>query len=311
MRKRLSPGMVLGTVAVVFACTGSATAGSLITSGKIKDGTIRGRDIKKGTITTDRLASSVRRQLLKTGTPGPAGPKGEKGDTGATGATGPTLQASPPQKGDTGPAGKDGANPATLVASSGDAGWAFVGGGGQTSSYPSASFAGGELRLQGGFDGTTPSGAIGIAHAYNNVPLSSLSALSYDFRLLKRPAGDSATAPTIHVTVNNANTGKAGGFTNFVFEPYVQGQFGLNQRYTLDALAGKWWATRATAGFDQGHPASWADVINKNPDATISAISIDNGNSSSGPIPADQFAAGADNVIVGFGSSFTRYDFGG
>jgi len=26
---------------------------------------------------------------------------------------------------------------------------------------------------------------------------------------------------------------------------------------------------------------------------------------------ADQFAADADNLIVGFGSSFTRYDFGG
>ena len=27
--------------------------------------------------------------------------------------------------------------------------------------------------------------------------------------------------------------------------------------------------------------------------------------------PADQFAAGVDNVIVGFGNDFTRYDMGG
>jgi hypothetical protein len=310
MRKRLSPGMVLGVVAVVLACTGSATAGSLITSGKIKDGTIRGRDIKKGTITSERLASSVRRQLLKTGKPGAAGPKGDTGATGATGATGPTVQGSAPQKGDTGPAGRHGVNPATLVAASGDAGWAFVGGG-SPSSYPTAGFSGGELRLQRGFDKDTPIGAIGITHMYDNVPLSSLKALGYDVRVLKRPAADSSTAPTIHVTVTHADTGTPSGFTNFVFEPYVQGPFGLDQRYSIDALAGKWWATRATGTIDQRHPASWADVIDANPHATISAISVDNGNSSSGPIPADEFAAGADNVIIGFGPSFTRYDFGG
>src|SRR3954451_2516492 len=106
MRKHLSPGMILGVIAVVFACSGSAFAGSLITSGKIKDGTIRGRDIKKGTITSDRLASSVRKELLKAGKPGPAG---AKGDTGAPGSTGATVQGSAPQKGDTGPTGKDGA----------------------------------------------------------------------------------------------------------------------------------------------------------------------------------------------------------
>src|SRR3954468_12385343 len=109
MRKHLSPGVILGAIAVVFACTGSAAAGSLITSGKIKDGTIQGRDIKKGTITSDRLAGSVRKQLLKAG---PAGAKGDTGATGATGSTGATVQGSAPQKGDTGPAGKDGANPA-------------------------------------------------------------------------------------------------------------------------------------------------------------------------------------------------------
>src|SRR5262245_17652347 len=105
MRKRLSPGMILGVFAVVLACTGSATAGSLITSGKIKDGTIRGRDIRKGTITTDRLSTGIRRHLLNAGTNGPKGDKGDKGDTGPAG---PTLQGSAPQpgaKGDTGPAG--------------------------------------------------------------------------------------------------------------------------------------------------------------------------------------------------------------
>ena len=119
------------------------------------------------------------------------------------------------------------------------------------------------------------------------------------------------SAPTIHVTVLKANTGTASGFTNFVFEPYMQSDFGLNQRFSLDALAGTWWATRAAGGIAQATPGSWADVIAKNPDATISAISIDNGGSSSNTIPADQFTAGVDNVLVGFGSAFTRYDLGG
>jgi hypothetical protein len=303
MRKRLSPGVILGIFAVVLASTGSAAAGSLITSGKIKDGTIQGKDIKKGTITSDRFASGIRNQLLKAGTPGP---KGDKGDNGSTA----TLQGSAPQKGEAGAAGKDAANPATLVAAAGDAGWAFVGGGG-TTPYPTASLTGGELRLQGGFDASTPSGAIGIAHAYDNVPLSSLKTLSYDFRIFKRPANNSVSAPTIHITLLKANTGTPSGFTNLVFEPYVQGDFGLNQPYSLDALAGKWWATRAAGGVNQANPATWADVIAHNPDATISAISIDNGGSSGNTIPADQFAAGADNVLVGFGSAFTRFDFGG
>ena len=63
MRKRLSPGVILGTIAVVLACTGTAAAGSLITSAKIKDGTIQGRDIKNHTITVSKLATSVQRSL--------------------------------------------------------------------------------------------------------------------------------------------------------------------------------------------------------------------------------------------------------
>jgi hypothetical protein len=261
--------------------------------------------------------------MLKAGTPGAVGPKGDKGDKGEPGATGTNLLGSAPRKGDkgepgtqgpagpAGPAGEDGANPATLVAKSTDAGWTFVGGNNALTPYPSATFAGGELCLQGGFDGNTPSGAIGIAHAYDNAPLSSLKSLSYDFRIVKRPAGNTVSAPTIHITVLHADALRDDGFTNFVFEPYMQGSFGLNQRYSLDALAGQWWATRPAGGIDQAHKATWAQVIAANPDATISAISFDNGGSSADTIDAEDFAAGVDNVVVGFDDTFTRYDFGG
>jgi hypothetical protein len=311
MRLRISPGVTLGVIAVVLGASGSAAAGSLITSAKIKDGTIQGRDIKKGTIATDRLASSVRTQLAKVAQPGP---KGDKGDAGAPGVSGTTLQASPPQKGDKGdkgdpgPAGRDGLNPAVAVTSDQDAGWTFAG------ADPAAHFAGGELRLAGGFDDSTPSGGIGLAHQYAGRRLDTLTALSYDFRVLKRPAGNDVSAPTIHISLLNADlkTPKPDGFTNLVFEPYMQGPIALNQRYSFDTLEGRWWSTRELAdGTGHGNPRTLAEIMAGNPDATISAISIDNGGSSVNTIPGDAFAAGADNLVVGFGSSFTRYDFGG
>ena len=177
MRKHLTPGTVLGIVAVVFACTGSATAGVLITSNSIKDGTIQAREIKKGTISTDRLASSVRTQLAKAGTPGPAGPVVPRGPTTTVQGSAPTpgKEAPTPQKDGApaaGKAGKDGFKPVharrDLTAT---AGWNFVGGGG-ASPYPTASFAGGELRLQGGFDATTPRGAIGLVPGRATTPRS-------------------------------------------------------------------------------------------------------------------------------------------
>jgi hypothetical protein len=94
--KYLKPGWLLGVIAVVLALGGTATASSLITSGNIKDGTIKGRDIKSGTITTDKLSHGVQTSLKKLGAPGPQGPKGDKGDAGAT----TTLQGSAPRPGE-------------------------------------------------------------------------------------------------------------------------------------------------------------------------------------------------------------------
>jgi hypothetical protein len=55
MRKHLSPGVVLGAIAVVLAMSASAVAGTLITSAKIKDGSIANRDIKKGRGLAERV----------------------------------------------------------------------------------------------------------------------------------------------------------------------------------------------------------------------------------------------------------------
>jgi hypothetical protein len=70
--------MVIAIVALIAATTGSAVAASsLITSAKIKNGTIRLADI-----------SSSTQKSLKKGTAGPKGEKGDKGDTGTAGAAG-------------------------------------------------------------------------------------------------------------------------------------------------------------------------------------------------------------------------------
>jgi hypothetical protein len=94
VRKRISPGVVLGVVAIVFSATGSAVAGSLITTSQIKNGTISNRDIRKGTISLNRLTIGTRRAIAKAGKAGPAGPKGDTGATGAPGTT-TTVQGSP------------------------------------------------------------------------------------------------------------------------------------------------------------------------------------------------------------------------
>jgi hypothetical protein len=76
--------------------SGSAVAGSLITSSKIKDGTIQSKDIKKGTISLNRLTPSAQKAIKRAATPGTAGKTGATGATGAAGTDGrTTVQASP------------------------------------------------------------------------------------------------------------------------------------------------------------------------------------------------------------------------
>src|SRR4051794_4491841 len=89
MRKRLSPGVVLGLVAVVFAMSGSAFAASKITSAQIKDGTITAKDIKNEAVTPAKLSNSAMDALG--GETGPAGPSGPAGPAGPQGPAGPSA----------------------------------------------------------------------------------------------------------------------------------------------------------------------------------------------------------------------------
>lgn len=97
----------LGTIAVATALllaggTAGATAGSLITSAKIKDGTIKSVDIRDETIRLRDLSPSVIRFIEAQqgtpgidGQPGVNGRDGNSGTEGIPGATGPQGPAGP------------------------------------------------------------------------------------------------------------------------------------------------------------------------------------------------------------------------
>lgn len=321
MRSTIKTVVVAGSAAALLA-SGTAGAASLITSAKIKDGTILVRDLSKGQ-QLERVQTKNRLAALeqKAGIPGAAGSNGRdgtnglnglKGDAGTKGAAGSNGSAGADghdghdgtngTNGAAGANGVDGVNPARLVAKSGDQGWTFTG-------SPAAKLTGGELRLAGGFDGSTTAGGIGIAHAYD-APLSSLSALSYDVLVHARP--NDLSAPAIHVVLMGAATGTASGFAQLVFEPYQNGGTKVDERKSIDTMTGKWWATRDLPGITRGSLASLDAIKASSPDARIVGISVDNGNTSgSGTIPADALSMGADNLVVGFGSGFDRVDFGG
>ena len=87
--KPRAPGLLIALVVLAVAATsGSAVAGSLITSKQIKDGTLKYKDVDKGARTQLKGA---------TGPQGPQGPQGAQGQPGpATGPAGGALAGSYP-----------------------------------------------------------------------------------------------------------------------------------------------------------------------------------------------------------------------
>jgi hypothetical protein len=73
-------------IAAALLSAGGATAGTLVTGAKIKDGTVTGRDIKDGSL----LAADFKAGQLPAGRPGRDGASGRDGAPGAQGPAGPT-----------------------------------------------------------------------------------------------------------------------------------------------------------------------------------------------------------------------------
>jgi hypothetical protein len=102
--KRLSPGTVLGGVALFLALGGGAYAAIEI---KLSRHSVGYRELKRNSISSGKvrdgslLAIDFRRGQIPAGATGPQGPKGDTGATGAPGATGATGAKGEP--GATGP----------------------------------------------------------------------------------------------------------------------------------------------------------------------------------------------------------------
>ena len=90
MRKRLTPGVVLGIVALVVASTGSAVGASLITGKQVKNSSLTGKDVKNKSLTKKDFRGSVRGRRGPRGLAGPQGPAGQRGATGQQGPPGPS-----------------------------------------------------------------------------------------------------------------------------------------------------------------------------------------------------------------------------
>ena len=314
MRKHLrpTPSMAVAFCALFLALGGSAFAAKHF---------IDGHKIAKGTIPMNRLSKSVQHKLnakLRAGK-GPQGPKGDQGPQGPKGDKGDRGDSGAP-----GAPGAPGANPGVPVvvvpdlgsntapptSGTGDQGFYLTGGGPGCD----ATVARGTLNLTGvGVDSTTVQGACGIAKAFDSVKLNTLKALAYDYSVNVLKGNQ---APGIHITVTGltAHSHFASGFANLDFTPALNGvTVGAQQSYHADGFApgAKWFSTTETNISDPGgqdNPLSLSAFMTDNPDAVITQIALDNGGSSGA---SGNFAAQADNLIIGFGSSFTRYDFGG
>jgi hypothetical protein len=257
-----------------------------------------------------------------TGNTGAQGPKGDTGDTGDTGAQG--QQGQQGQQGPQGPAGQngtDGLNPATAVAQSGDAGWTING----SSTGCSAKLAAGSLQLNGsGTDSSTVQGGCGVIHSFTQ-PLTALTDLTYQWW---NQVDDGVQAPTIHIAVMGANNNSKfnSGFANLVYLPAQSDGITttppLGQDFTADTFGDNalWYSTGGSctganvnncvnsgAG-SQEQPKPLSFFVSNDGNAQIFQISLDGGGSSGSTAP---FQGEADNLLIGFGATNTRFDFGG
>ncbi len=325
---RPSPALAVSLVALFVALGGSAVAATtlLIHTKNIANGAVTNHKLANGAVGLAKLNTQVRSALTSAGTG-----RGIVGSTGGNGAAG--SNGSKGSNGSNGRDGRDGANPATPVidvpaissasgnpnpdsGAAGDGGWYFSGNG----SSGSAQITNGELDLTGnGVDANTEQGGIGIAKAFDNVPLGNLDALTYQWHV---NLSNAKQAPSIHITVTGltANSHFASGFANLDYNPGINGITPSESvLYQSDGFApnANWFSTTEgpVGGSSdpnlpggQNNPETLATFVSNNPNAVITQISLDNGGTSGG---TGTFDAGADNLLLGFNGTNTRYDFGG
>ena len=89
-RFRPSPGTVIACIALVVACTGTATAATVITGKQIENNSVTTKDVKNKSLRAGdfRPGTLLRGPDGAAGATGPQGPQGAQGATGAPGLSG-------------------------------------------------------------------------------------------------------------------------------------------------------------------------------------------------------------------------------
>lgn len=261
--------IVIAVCAMLILGASTAGAASFITSKKILDGTILGRDIHKSTISESRLSKGVRTKLNHLAQPGQNGAAGATGNVGATGATGAP-----------GAAGQNGAD-ATI--SSGN--WGIVNR--NTIGSPDMTFRSGPATPPVGTGSlnivvgdATEKAAFGNEVDFAGTPLASLDTLAFGvYTTGEDRAISPANLPSIGIEVDPTGPGSATA-PNFSTLVSVPVDAPANQWSTQDASGGQWFYTGAAgtaSNCNQTTTCTFAAAKAAFPQATLFTMQITKG----------------------------------
>jgi hypothetical protein len=309
----LKKTIVIAAAAALTASAVTATASTLITSAQIKNGSIQAIDMKKGTITADRLSPALRVKLNKigiqstgavTGAPGAAGAAGTAGATGATGTAGAT-----------GAAGTSAVSTLSITADN-KQGFYYgsidkddhLGVANASASIQTVQRDGAPVKAIH-LDITGDNAFATVRKTLTDKPyLSSLTAAGFDYTV------DAASATDYPAQIKFYSTGTAGaaGWTTLVYEPDTNLGFAPRGSWrSLNALSGgKWRSTKEIPGTtNQGgfFYGSLSDIILKNPDIRLNQLQVEQGSSGTNFVG---FKGAVDNIRLGFNGETTTYDIG-
>jgi hypothetical protein len=320
----MSRAIVACVVTAVLVGVGTAGAAGLLTSGQIKDGTIRARDIHKGSIYLNRLSKGTQ-SLIKQSRTGPAGAKGATGAQGPKGDTGP--QGPKGTTGDRGAPGLDSDQPRVVDANN-LRGFTLAPNGDNGDSTPNGTvgFATPPVAPPLGTQAlkfTSSNGKTVVAYAFADTGATTPSAVdpadpaiaelthaSYA-SLIHTQAPVDVNDVALKMEVYGADVGTASGYTTVNYEPYQNGSSNtVDQWHRHSFDRGLVWSSHdLTSGHcTQVSPCPFSTFAAENPNAIVITVKFVIGQNSGAGWSG--FEGYVDDFSYGFGP-VVRYDLGG
>ena len=315
--KRITKGLVLAGLLALCMSSG-AVAAKKLTGSDIRDGSLTGKEFKRGTIAESRLSADVQRKLNTTVSGSSAATSGAKGDAGASGAQGPKGE-----KGDKGDRGLDSDDPRLVTAGNlrgftlapkGDNGSATDNGTVGFDTPPVAPTLGSKSLKFTSDNGKPVVVYLPLPSGYDAVNgprplLGEVTKVSYGSLIHTQP--QAALDVGFQFEVLKANVGTASGYVTVVFEPYHSGADETKDvwhRHSVDTS--KVWSTRALPSGEctQAVPCPFRVFREQNPYAEVLTAKLRIGQNSGDGWPG--FEGYVDDLSFGFGP-VTRYDLGG